>query len=83
MSPIPEAAMLRIYVALLDEGTEVYRPVAAIWHEDDVYEIVSENRDPEDEHWRFSAGDLVRCRERTFSGGVSGLVAFERVDRCR
>jgi hypothetical protein len=70
--------VVQVYVALLDE---VYRPVDAAWRRDDIFEILPENRRPEDEQWQFSPCDLVRCRERTFSEGASGLVAFERVDR--
>jgi len=30
----------------------------------------------ENEHWKFSAGQLVRCRQQKLSGGDS-LVAYE------
>jgi hypothetical protein len=82
MMPPPEAPppVKRVYLALLDEGTEVYRPMDAVWRREDVFEILTENCCPEDEHWQFSTGDLVRCREQTFSDGASELVAFERVD---
>jgi hypothetical protein len=60
---------MQIYVPLLDEGTQVYRPVDAMWRRDDVFEILSQNSYPETEHWQFSTGDLVRCRRWTFSGG--------------
>ena len=76
-----EAAMgsvKRVYVALLNEGTKVYRPVDAVWRREGVFEILSQC--PEDETWAFSTGDLVRCRKHTFSGGTSGLLAVERVD---
>jgi hypothetical protein len=56
-----------IYVYLLDEGTDVWRPIEAVPVGDDVYRIVSENPYPEDEHWQFSAGDLVRCELKPLS----------------
>jgi hypothetical protein len=70
----------RIYVRLLNEGVDVWRPVAASHLQGDVYQIGAENQRPEGEEWEFGAGELVRCRKRTFSGGTVGLVAFERAN---
>jgi hypothetical protein len=67
-----------IYVALLDEGVDVWRPVQASRRAGDVFEIVSKNDDPETESWEFPSGSLVRCIERSLSGG-SHLVAVELV----
>jgi HEAT repeat protein len=67
-----------IYVALLDEAVEVWRPVQAAHEGGDRYRILSANADPEDEQWEFQQGELVRCRVKTFSGGGSGWVAFEK-----
>lgn len=58
-----------IYVELLDEGTPTWRPVKAEQLADGVYRIVSEDPDPEDEHWQFPSGSLVRCESRQLSGG--------------
>ena len=73
--------MTSIYVALIDEGIDTWRPVKARHEGDDRYLIVGKNEDPEDEHWEFQTGDVVRCKEFVFSGGSSGLVAFEKVAR--
>jgi hypothetical protein len=70
----------QIYVRLLNEGVDVWRPVDASRLQGDVYRIGTENQHPEDEEWEFGAGELIRCRERTFSGGTVGLVAFERAN---
>jgi len=43
-----------------------------------LYRIVSGPPD-ETEAWRFPLGSVVRCEEKTFSGGRKGLVARERV----
>jgi hypothetical protein len=51
-----------IYVDLLDEGTLVRRPVEAVPINADVYQIVQENANEEDENWGFSTGAKVRCR---------------------
>ncbi|MDQ3134090.1 MAG: hypothetical protein M3Q76_04680, partial [Acidobacteriota bacterium] len=69
MKPISQ-----IYVALLDEGLDVWRPVQAIHEHDCFYRIINSNPDPEDEQRQFLSGDLVRCEYRTFSGGEVGLV---------
>src|SRR3546814_18215049 len=58
-----------IYVALLDEGTDVWRPVQAAQRTDGSYIILSTNGDPEDEKWQFPSGSLVQCEPNTLSGG--------------
>jgi len=69
-----------IYVFLLDEGTEVWRPIQARHLGDDRFQITSINDDPDDEHWQFSTGDIVRCSRRRLSDGIR-LVAYERVEQ--
>jgi hypothetical protein len=64
-----------IYVALLDEGTDVWRPVQAKRQQDGSYVIVSQNDDPSDEKWQFPYGSVVWCEPRELSGGVR-LVAI-------
>jgi hypothetical protein len=71
----PNGAVATIYVALLDEGTDVWRPVEA-QPEGAFYRIVDSV--PEDEKWAFHPGSLVRCEPRQFAEG-SGLVAVEAV----
>jgi len=72
---------VQIYVALLDEGVDVWRPVDAIAKEGGIYQIISENEVPDDEQWEFATGDLVRCVEKQFSEGPSGLVAVAKVEK--
>lgn len=67
-----------IYVALLDEGTEVWRPVQAVRRADDTYHITSKNDDPELEQWEFPSGSVVRCGTRRLSDG-DRLVGIEGV----
>jgi hypothetical protein len=67
-----------IYIELLDEGVNVWRPVEAERREDGLYRIVSGPPD-ETETWKFPQGTVVRCEERTFSGGRKGLAACERI----
>ena len=66
--------MTQIYVPLLDEGTDVWRPASAEHIREDLYRIVGEA--PEDEQWKFSPGQLVRCRQQKLSGGDC-LVAYQ------
>ncbi len=58
-----------IYVYLLDEGTDCWRPVSAEHLRDDVYRIKGEPPDPEDEKWEYLPGAVVRCRQQKLSGG--------------
>jgi hypothetical protein len=66
-----------IYVALLDEGSPVWRPVEAIVLRDQIYQIVSENHNPDDERWEFTAGEIVRCVFKALIGDSRVLVAVE------
>ena len=72
-----------IHVALLDEGTLVWRPVDAIALGNSLYQIVSENPNPDGEHWEFTTGDKVRCEERMLSRFADDrnleLVAVEKI----
>lgn len=70
------ATISTVYVALLDEGTDCWRPVSALCLSVGVYRIVSTK--PEDEIWQFQPGDVVRCKEQQFNED-SGLVAYEKV----
>ncbi len=50
-----------IYVYLLDESVDVWRPVRAEHLGGDLYRIVSQPYDPEIESWQFEPGDSVVC----------------------
>jgi|KBSMisStandDraft_5_1062788.scaffolds.fasta_scaffold1325115_1 hypothetical protein len=62
-----------IHVPLLDEGTEVWRPVPAEPSLDGTFRILGEM--PDDEEWAFKPGELVVVRQHVFSDGKRGLVA--------
>ena len=62
--------MSTIYVPLLDEGVDVWRPVTAKELPDGLHEIVSVNTHPSDEKWAFPTGSRVRCEPRSLSDGV-------------
>lgn len=63
-----------IYVPLLDEGTDVLRPVEATRLAENVYMILGVV--PDDETWAFPSGSRVRCEPRRAPGETSLLVAM-------
>ena len=73
---VKSAQATTVYVSLLHEGVDVWRPVFAEHIRDDVYRIVGEPPDPEDEKWQFLPGQRVRCRLQQLSEGEF-LVAYE------
>lgn len=68
----------QIYIALLNEGTDVWRQVEALHLKSDIYQITNMNDDP-DEECEFGYGDIVRCKTRIFSDGIEKSVAYEIV----
>ena len=58
---------------LLNEGTDVWRPVEATRLATGYYRIDGEVLS--DEQWAFPPGTVVRCEWKTLSGGEEGLVA--------
>ena len=74
--------MPTIYVYLLDENVDVWRPVEAE-PVGDAFRIVGEP--PDDEKWEFQPGEVVRCETRMLtqrgpSEAEPHLIAVERVE---
>jgi len=70
----------KVFVELLEEGTTCLRPTLAQPLGEGKYRLLpTEDYDPDDEHWAFPPGSIVRCRKERWSGGEV-LVARERVD---
>jgi hypothetical protein len=66
-----------VYVRLLDEGTEVFRPVPAVILPGSKCVLKGEEIFAQgDEKWEFLPGTTVRIEERKLSGSVV-LVAVE------
>ena len=66
-----------VYVRLLDEGTDVFRPTLADRTSGGFYKLrPTDDYDPEDEHWEFWPGQVVRCGLIKLHGGER-LVAVE------
>ena len=77
MSAVPGSGIKTVvYVRLLDEGTEVWRPAPAIRHTDGSFTITEPNNyDPEVETWEFPPRSRVRCVKKSLSGGSTSLIA--------
>ncbi len=68
-----------IYVRLLDEGTDAFRPTLADRTSDGFYRLrPTEDYDSEDERWEFLPGQVVRCQRVKLHGGER-LVAIDLV----
>lgn len=58
-----------VYVRLLEEGTEVFRPTNAVYISNEAFKLLPcEGYDPEDEKWEFLPGSIVRCEKRVLEG---------------
>ena len=60
-----------IYVYLLDEGTDCWRPVSAEHFRDDVYRIKGEPPDPEDEMGVFAGSSCALSPAETLGRRLS------------
>ena len=70
-----------ILVALLNEGVEVWRPVRARRLSSGLFRIMGADGDTSDETWQFPAGAIVRCEERRFGDGSTGIAAVEQAQK--
>jgi hypothetical protein len=69
-----------VFVALLNEGTDVWRPVQARPLGQSLFRIVGVEADVHEETWQFPAGSIVSCEEKRFSDGLVGIAAVELVE---
>lgn len=71
---------IQLYIPLLNEGTNVFRPTTGVVLDQDVFRVEpTTDYDPELEEWEFPPGSQVRCVRET-RGGNEILVARQRVD---
>ena len=61
--------VVQIYIALLHEGVDVWRPVQAERLSGNVHRILSQSHDRTIESWPFEPGDLVVCETVESSDG--------------
>lgn len=73
MSATTASTTETLYVFLVGEGVDVWRPVEAIPLGDGYYQLPA-NPDPEDECWEFAGGSTVVAELRNV-GGDTRLVA--------
>lgn len=73
----------QIFVALLNEGIDVWRPVSARKLRDSTYNILpGQPYDPSDETWQFPPGSIVVCEPRATANGTI-LAAIRLKDQSR
>lgn len=71
---------IEVFVKLLDEGTDVWRPVPARKEPDGAFRLCRpEWYEPEAERWEFPPDTRVRCETKVFSDGMRALVAVSEV----
>jgi hypothetical protein len=68
--------MITMQMPLLNEGTDVWRPVEVTPLAGAVYRV--EGPQPDDETWEFEPGTLVECKWKKFSDGELKLVPARR-----
>jgi hypothetical protein len=67
-----------VYVRLLGEGTDVYRPTLATACGNGVYRLhPTAEYDPEDESWEFLPEQKVKCEIKKLHGG-DRLIAVQQ-----
>jgi hypothetical protein len=64
-----------IYIPLLAEGTDCWRPVRAVQVGEDLFEVVDDIS--AGETWAFAPHSRLRCRKHVFTDGSTGLGAYE------
>ena len=61
--------VVTIYIPLLNEGSDVYRPTLGIMIDKNVYTVLPTDRyDKGDEEWEFPPGSTVECVVETRDG---------------
>ncbi|KAA2236287.1 hypothetical protein [Salinarimonas soli] len=58
-----------LYVFLVGEGVDVWRPVDAVPLGDGRYRL-PDNPDPQDEQWEFAGGSTVMAERRELADGI-------------
>ena len=66
-----ENSIVEIHVRLLDEGTGCSRPTQGVVLGNGLFKLLpTDNYDPNDEHWEFIPGSIVRAKEVRNLGGT-------------
>jgi hypothetical protein len=70
---------VEIFVQLLDEAVEVWRPVLAERIAQDTYRISDQPYQSDSEQWEFEPGEVVTCVVRD-TGEGDAVIAVARAD---
>jgi hypothetical protein len=71
--------MITVYVKLLDEGTDVWRPTQAEPFGGMIAKLLpTPDYDPQDEHWEFPPKSFVKYESRI----LGGKRAFVAIGKC-
>jgi hypothetical protein len=73
-----QGRVVTVFMPLLDEGVEVWRPVEAEALPSGWYRIKSINEQPDNETWAFDTNGVVVCQHRQLSGGEALVVVGQR-----
>jgi hypothetical protein len=61
---------IRVFVRLLEEGTEVSRPTEALELGNGLFKLLpTADYDPQAEVWEFPPGSIIRCASRRDDSG--------------
>lgn len=70
-----EQKTVEVYVELLEEGTDTWRPTQAVDLGNGAYKLLATpDYDPENEIWAFLPGSIVKCRKSDMSGMGDTLI---------
>ena len=71
---------VKVFVELLEEGTDTFQGTQAIPLGNDFYKLLpTDDYDPEDVIWQFLPGSIVRAKNRKINFGRELLIAYELV----
>lgn len=71
---------IKIYVQLLEEGTDTARATTAVVLGNGLYKLLpTSNYDPEDEVWEFLPGSVVKCNLVKDADGEEIMLAVRKV----
>ena len=65
------------YVKLMNEGTDVFRPVEIVKVDSRNFVLLDNNYNPEDEGWSVRPGNIVKLKKhKTMSGNDINICVF-------
>jgi hypothetical protein len=71
--------IVQIYIRLMGEKMDVWRPVEASRMGKNTYKIISPNPEPDIEKWEFKKGEIVKGKKKVFSDGHTGTIAVKKI----